>query len=86
MAVIARDQITLSWQLDIKQTIYYYKKQSSTSAAPAKPTSYPPTGWSTTEPSYSTGETSTLYVTVCTIFSDNTYEYSDVTVSSSFES
>lgn len=85
MAVIARDQITLSWQLDIKQTIYYYKKQSSTSAAPAKPTSYPPTGWSTTEPSYSTGETSTLYVTVCTIFSDNTYEYSDVTVSSSFE-
>ena len=85
MAVIARDQITLSWQLDIKQTIYYYKKQSSTSAAPAKPTSYPPSGWSTTEPAYSTGETSTLYVTVCTIFSDNTYEYSDVTVSSSFE-
>lgn len=85
MAVIARDQITLSWQLDIKQTIYYYKKQSSTAAIPDKPTAYPPTGWSTTEPAYSTGETSTLYVTVCTIFSDNTYEYSDVTVSSSFE-
>lgn len=85
MAVIARNQITLSWQLDIKQTIYYYKKQSSTSAVPAKPTAYPPSGWTTTEPTYSSGETSTLYVTVCTIYSNNSYEYSDVSVSASFE-
>lgn len=85
MAVIARDQITLSWQLDVVNTIYYYKKQSSTAAVPAKPTAYPPSGWTTTEPAYSSGETSTLYVTVCTIYSDNTYEYSDVSVSASFE-
>lgn len=82
---LAHAEITLSWQLDIKQTIYYYKKQSSTSAVPAKPTAYPPSGWTTTEPTYSSGETSTLYVTVCTIYSNNSYEYSDVSVSASFE-
>lgn len=83
--VIARDQITLSWQLDVQGTVYYYKKQSSTATAPEKPTSYPPTGWTTTEPGYSSGETSTLYVTVCTLYDNGSFEYSDVSVSASFE-
>lgn len=63
----------------------YYKLQSSTAAAPSKPTTNPPSEWSTTEPSYTSGSTNTLYFVDCTIYSNGTFKYSDVSKSSSYE-
>lgn len=88
MAVLASATITLSTMRDIKQVYKFYKLQSSTAAAPAKPTSIssiPPSGWSSTEPSYSSGSTNSLYITELTVFTDNTFSYTDVCLSSSYE-
>ena len=63
----------------------YYKLESSTATAPSKPTENPPSDWSTTEPSYTSGSTNTLYFVECTIYSNGTFKYSDVSKSSSYE-
>ena len=56
------------------------------STPPVKPAVKPPGGnWVTTEPSYTTGSTNSLYFTDLTVFSDNTFTYSDVSLSSSYE-
>lgn len=60
MGIIAADQITLSKVIDIESVIRYYKLQSSMLDAPIKPTTNPPIGWTTTEPSYDSESTSTL--------------------------
>lgn len=86
MAIIARDQVTLVDMTDIESVITYYLKQSSTASPPSAPTTNPPSGsWVTTEPSYSSGETSTLYTVICTTFSNGDFDYSDVSVSSAYE-
>ena len=86
MAVKARAEITLSSIRDVQSVTRYYLLQSSTSAAPSKPTTNPPGGnWVTTEPTYTTGSTNSLYFTDCTVFSDGTFVYSDVSLSSSYE-
>lgn len=86
MAVIAKAEITVSWIVDIEKTITYYLLQSSTAAAPHKPTTNPPGGnWQTTEPSYISGSTNTLYFVDLTIMTDATYFYSEVSKSSSYE-
>lgn len=86
MAVKARAEITIYHVIDIDKTIRYYLLQSSTSAAPSKPTTNPPGGnWQTTEPSYTAGSTNTLYFVDLTVMSDETFEYSDVSKSSSYE-
>lgn len=86
MAIKARAEITLSSIRDIQSVTRYYLLQSSTSTAPAKPTKNPPGGnWVTTEPTYTSGSTNSLYFTDCTVFSDGTFVYSDVSLSSSYE-
>lgn len=86
MAVKARAEITLSSIRDVQSVTRYYLLQSSTSTAPAKPTTNPPGGsWATSEPTYTSGSTNSLYFTDCTVFSDGTFVYSDVSLSSSYE-
>ena len=86
MAVKARAEITLTSIRDVQSVTRYYLLQSSTSAAPAKPTTNPPGGsWATSEPTYTSGSTNSLYFTDCTVFSDDTFVYSDVSLSSSYE-
>ena len=87
MAVKASASITIFYIIDISSVTKYYLLQSSTSASPAKPTDYPPVGWSTTEPDYDPDNdvTSTLYSVECTVFTDDSYRYSDVSKLSSYE-
>lgn len=86
MAVKARAEITLSSIRDIQSVTRYYLLQSSTAAKPDKPTTNPPGGsWVKAEPTYTTGSTNSLYFTDCTVFSDGTFVYSDVSLSSSYE-
>lgn len=85
MAVKASATITLSHLVDIVSTTRYYKLQSSTAAAPSKPTANPPSGWSKTEPTYTAGSTNTLYFVDCTVFSNATFAFSEVSKSSSYE-
>ena len=85
MAIKASCSVTLSCYRDTKSVTRYYKLQSSTTATPAKPTTYPPNGWTDTEPSYTSGSTNTLYFCDLTVFSDDTWDYSSVSKSSSYE-
>lgn len=88
MAIIkAKAEITIFNVKDVKSVTRYYLLQSSTASAPTKPTTITPGGsWSTTEPSYTSGSTNTLYFVDLTIMSDGkTFSYSDVSKSSSYE-
>ena len=86
MAVKASASITLSSVIDVKATYRYYLLQSSTLSTPSKPTVYPPGGnWNDTEPSYTDGSTNSLYFVDCTVFCDDTFTYSKVSKSSSYE-
>ena len=58
--IIARASVTLSKTVDISSVKWYYKLQASTAAAPSKPTTNPPSGWVTTEPTYTEGSTNSL--------------------------
>lgn len=83
--ILARNSITLTWERDISSVTWYYKLQASTASPPAKPTKATPSGWTTTEPSYTEGSTNSLYICQKTTFSDGTFEYSDVSLSSAYE-
>lgn len=86
MAVKASAQITLYRVIDIEFTTRYYLLQSSTLSTPSKPTTNPPSNlWTKTEPSYTEGSTKTLYFTDLTVFTNNTFKYSEVSKSSSYE-
>ena len=86
MAVKAAGQITLSSVVDVAATYRYYLLQSSTAAIPSKPTTFPPANtWDDTEPGYTDGSTTSLYTVDCTVFSDGTFLYSAVSLSSSYE-
>lgn len=85
MAVKASATVTLSSVVDVKSVWRYYKLQASTLSKPSKPTTNPPSGWTTTEPSYTNGSTNSLYFCDLTVFCDNTFVYSDVSLSSSYE-
>lgn len=88
MAVKASASITLSFMVDIKATYRYYKLQASTASAPSAPTTYPPSsssGWDDAEPRYTSGSTNTLYFVDCTVLTNNSFTYSKVSVSSSYE-
>lgn len=86
MTVKAKGQITLSSVIDVKATYRYYLLQSSTLSTPTKPTTYPPDSkWSDSEPSYTEGSTNSLYLVDCTVFCDDTFVYSEVSLSSSYE-
>lgn len=83
--ILARSTITLTYIRDIVSTSWYYKLQASTASKPAKPTSAVPSGWDTAEPTYTDGSTNSLYAVQKTTFSDGTFEYSEVSLSSSYE-
>ena len=86
MAVKAKAEITLATIRDVQSVTRYYLLQSSTSSMPSKPTANPPTGsWVKTEPSYTSGSTNSLYFTDLTVFTDGSFSYSDVSLSSSYE-
>lgn len=86
MALMAMAQITLSVVIDVKATYRYYLLQSSTLAKPAKPTTFPPENvWDDVEPTYTDGSTNSLYFVDCTVFCDDTFSYSEVSLSSSYE-
>lgn len=67
----------------------YYRLQIATDTPPAKPTTYnpsvPPTGWSETEPNVPESGAYKLYTVELTAFSDDTFAYSDVSLSASFK-
>lgn len=81
--ILARDQITVVDMTDIDETRPYYISISNTESAPSKPTTYPPTGWSTTEPELDLSKK--VYVCWYIKYSNNTFDYSDVSVFSSYE-
>ena len=86
MAVKAAGQITLSSVVDVLATYRYYLLQSSTAAIPSKPTTFPPaSAWDDTEPGYTEGSTNSLYTVDCTLFSDDSFLYSAVSLASSYE-
>ena len=86
MAIKASAAITLSSIRDLQSCTRYYLLQSSTSAKPAKPTANPPGGnWVTAEPTYTSGSTNSLYFCDLNVFSDSSFAYSDVSLSSSYE-
>lgn len=86
MAIKASGQITLTSVVDVKATYRYYLLQASTVSKPNKPTTYPPAAtWDDTEPTYTNGSTNSLYIVDCTVFSNDTFQYSEVSLSSSYE-
>lgn len=89
MAVKAKASITIFDVVDIDSTYRYYKLQSSSLSVPAVPTTFsktePPEGWTQTEPTYNSGNTDSLYFIDCTLFSDGSFEYTPVSLSSSYE-
>ena len=86
MAIKAAGSVTLASINDVASTTRYYLLQASTLTAPAKPTAKPPGGsWSATEPTYTEGSTNSLYTCDLTTFSDGTWAYSAVSLSSSYE-
>lgn len=86
MAIKASASITVSSVVDVAAVYRYYLLQSSTLAKPAVPTTNPPGGsWVLAEPAYTSGSTNSLYFTDLTVFSDGTFAYSSVSLSSSYE-
>ena len=87
MAVKGSATVTLSQYRDTESVIRYYKLQSSSMAAPDKPTNVKPnetpSGWSKAEPACDI--TKTLYTCDVTVFSDKTTHVSDVSKSTSYE-
>ena len=86
MAVKATAAVTLSTVVDVVSCTRYYLLQGSTLAQPAKPTARTPGGnWNDTEPAYTGGSTNSLYTCDLTVFSDGTWSYSSVSLSSAYE-
>ena len=85
MAVKASATITLSFMVDVKATYRYYKLQASTASAPEVPTTAIPSGWTDSEPTYIEGSTNTLYIVDKTVFTNDTFVYSAVSKSTSYE-
>lgn len=89
MAIKATASITLTYMIDIVSYVRYYILQSSSLNPPLKPVDNvddPPGGnWVDTEPTYTSGSTNSLYYTDQTKFSDGSFIYSPVSLSSSYE-
>ena len=86
MAIKASATISLSTVVDVVSCTRFYLLQSSILTPPAVPTTSPPVGdWDDTEPTYTSGSTNSLYFCDRTDFSDGTWSYSSVSLSSSYE-
>lgn len=78
--------ITLALQTEVDAYYRYYLLRSSTLSKPDKPTTNPPVSpWNDTEPTYTAGSTNSLYFVDLTVFTDGSFLYSDVSLSSSYE-
>lgn len=70
----------------VESSIRYYLLQSEDLEAPAAPTEYPPSEtWTDTEPEFNEENIGNLYTVDCTVFSDGTWAYTDVSLSTSYE-
>lgn len=70
----------------VKSSIRYYLLQSEELETPAVPTEHPPAeGWTDTEPEFNEENIGRLYTVDCTVFSDDTWSYTDVSLSTSYE-
>lgn len=70
----------------VESNIRYYLLQSEDLEAPAAPTEYPPPEtWTDTEPEFNEENIGNLYTVDCTVFSDGTWAYTDVSLSTSYE-
>lgn len=92
MAVKALATITLHAVASVAAIYRYYRLQSSTADAPDRPTAKPedpqreaPSGWQVGEPTYTAGDTNSLYHVDLNLFSDGTFQYSNVSLSSAYE-
>ena len=92
MAVKAIATITLHAVASVAAVYRYYRLQSSTADAPVKPDAKPedpqreaPSGWQVGEPTYTAGDTNSLYHVDLNLFSDGTFQYSNVSLSSAYE-
>lgn len=91
MAVKASGSITLAASVDIASTWRYYLLRGATLSVPSlddktvRPPSTSGIQWSKVEPSYTEGATNCLYFVDCTVYSDGSLCYSDVSKSSSYE-
>ena len=90
--VRAENQVTITKELDgqdgrgVDAISSYYLLQDEGEEPPEKPTQNPPGGdWSLTEPGYTEGSTAMLYTVLLTIYSDDSWSYSEVNLSSSYE-
>ena len=79
----ATAEITIYKSKSVSAVYRYYLLAST---KPSKPTTYPPaTTWVSTEPSYTENSMSFLYFVDCTVLTDGSFTYSDVSISSSYE-
>ena len=87
MSVKASGRIAFSKVPSVESETRYFLLTESSSIVPSKPTTVPPTGgWTQTEPTYSDNSaTSTLYTCVLTQFTNDTFAYSEVSISSAYE-
>lgn len=86
MAIRASDLLTLAVLPSPSYVRQFYRKQASTLSPPPKPTTNPPAApWSTTEPTYTSGSTDTLYTVMLTAYGSVAFDYGEVQKSSSFE-
>lgn len=85
MTVKTNATITLSFIVDVEATYRYYKLQASNEPAPSAPTTAIPSGWTETEPTYTEGSTNTLYFVDKTVYTNDTFRYSAVSKSTSYE-
>lgn len=83
---IAMASINLSFVAEVESYFRYYMLRASTLAAPDKPTTYPPSAsWTDTEPTYTAGASSSLYFVDLAVFTDGSWLYSDVSLSTAYE-
>ena len=81
--ILSIGAITLATVTDI-QGIYRFYQLST--AAPATPTVYPPASpWQDTEPEFDLTSQGSLYYVDCTLFSDLSFQYGEVQMSSDYE-
>lgn len=86
MVVRARAEITLTKLVDIEAVYRYYLLQRSEADPPTiNENERPPKGWDDTEPRFNNSSTWSLYTVDLTLFSDGTWQYSKVSLSSSYE-
>ena len=81
--ILSIGAITLATVTDIQGIYRYYQLATS---APSMPTTYPPgSPWQNTEPAFDMSSQGSLYYVDVTVFSDLTYQYSEVQMSSDYE-